>query len=434
MSRALSRLTRLSLCPLDHRVVPAVVLTTLDLDGDGSADDVRIVGDARNSKVTVQDNGANTLTIAIDANGDGDLTDLGDSIAVPHIFNGDSVTLDLNLGGGNDTVEYTATGNLSASTRVLGINLGAGSDKLLFGTGTNDILNACRVFLDVTAGGGADMVGIQFDEVRQSLVDITADLGLGADTYNLAFDRIDDGAAVTVHTELGAGPNTYTADFQEIGFGDRGAVDMTVVGGNQADTVRVNMHDDVGDGTKASRFAAVADLLGGNDTFQSAFDLGGSVFRVDDQSQCSLVVLGGAGNDTLSAAGTGSTGTIRIDPNGLLSLDLDGGAGNDTLITHFGAPDALELIGLMRIRMDGGLGDDHLTCLLANNANTTGSFDVAVRGGAGNDPMIFSEANDGGAPAFGPTGKVQLDGGTGVDTLTNAAKAVSSGLGFELVL
>lgn len=434
MFAPLSRRTRLNLCRLDARIVPAVVLTTLDLDGDGQTDDVRIVGDAQNSKITIQDNGADTLTIAIDANGDGDLTDPGDSIAVPHAFTGDSVALQLILGAGNDTVEYTATGNFSASTRSVTVDLGAGNDKLLFGTGANDAFNASTILLDVTAGLGNDTVGVQFDEVRKSLVSVTSDLGAGSDTYDQAFDRIDDGAAVTLHTELGAGPNTYTADFQEIGFGDRGSVDATVVGGNQADAVRFNMHDDVGDGVKASRFSAVVDLLGGNDTFQSAFDLGGNVFRVDDQSQCSFVVRGGAGNDALTAAGTGAAGTIRIDPNALLSVDLDGGAGNDNVVADFGASGAIELIGVMRVRMDGGLGNDHVTCLLANNANTTGSFDVIVRGGAGNDPMAFSLANAGGTPTLGPTGKAVLDGGTGLDTLTNASKALSAALGFELVI
>ena len=38
---------------------------------------------------------------------------------------------------------------------------------------------------------------MQFDEVRKGLVAVTADLGAGADTYTQAFDRIDDGSAVT---------------------------------------------------------------------------------------------------------------------------------------------------------------------------------------------------------------------------------------------
>ncbi|HVK07344.1 MAG TPA: hypothetical protein VM597_01070 [Gemmataceae bacterium] len=426
--------TRLTVTELGARVVPAVVLTTLDLDGDGAADDIRIVGDTQNTRVTLQDNGANTVTIAIDANGDGDLTDGGDSIGVPHNFQGDSVAFDINLGGGNDTVEYTTTGNYSASTRTLWVNLGGGNDKFQFTANAFDTLNASAIAFDLTGGGGNDTVGIQFDEVRKGLVAVTTDLGAGSDTYTSAFDRIDDGAAVTLRTELGAGPNVYTADFQEVGFGDRGSVDLDVVGGAQVDTVQLNMHDDIGNGTKASRFSAAVDLLGGNDVYKALFDRAGNVFRVDDHSQAAFAVRGGAGDDALTAAQTGAAGTIRIDPDALLSLDLAGGLGNDQLVTDFGATDTFELIGALRVRMDGGLGADALTCLLANEADTTGDYDVALRAGAGKDTMAFSLVNNAGTPTLGPTGKALLDGGLGTDTLTNAAKALSVGIGFEVVV
>jgi hypothetical protein len=429
-----NRRARLSVNELGTKVVPAAVLTTLDLDGDGATDDIRIIGDSKNTRVTIQDNGANTVTVTIDANGDGDVTDGGDSSGVVHNFQGDSIAFDINLGAGNDTVEYTTTGNYSASTRTLWVNLGAGNDKFQFNAGASDTLNASKLAFDVTGGGGNDTVGVQFDEVRKSLVAVTTDLGSGADGYTSAFDRIDDGSAVTLRTELGAGPNTYTADFQEIGFGDRAAVDMSVVGGAQVDTVQVNMHDDIGDGTKASRFSATVDLLGGNDVFQAQFDRAGNVFRADDHSQASFAVRGGAGNDTLTAAQAGAAGTIRIDPGALVSIDLDGGLGNDTLVTDFGAADTLELIGAVRVRMDGGLGNDALTCLLANEVDTTGEYDVAIRGGAGSDTATFSLVNNGGTPVLGPTGKAVLDGGLGTDTLTNTAKALSVGIGFEVVI
>ena len=61
----------------------------------------------------------------------------------------------------------------------------------------------------------------------------------------------------------------------------------------------MRFHDDVGNGLIASR-SAVVDLLGGNDSFRLC-TMGGNVFRVDDHSQASLVVRGGAGNDTISA-------------------------------------------------------------------------------------------------------------------------------------
>jgi hypothetical protein len=84
------------------------------------------------------------------------------------------------------------------------------------------------------------------------------------------------------------------------------------------------------------------------------------------------------------------------------------------------------------VRMDGGLGSDGLTALLANNAATTGEYDVAIRGGAGTDTTAFSLVNNGGTPTLGPTGKAILDGGLGKDTLTNAAQALSVDIGFEV--
>src|SRR5262245_2140545 len=59
---------------LEDRSVPAVLVQVLDLDADGSADDIRIRGDAGRNVVQIQDNGANTLTISIDTDGDGDFT------------------------------------------------------------------------------------------------------------------------------------------------------------------------------------------------------------------------------------------------------------------------------------------------------------------------------------------------------------------------
>ena len=65
--------------------------------------------------------------------------------------------------------------------------------------------------------------------------------------------------------------------------------------------------------------------------------------------------------------------------------------------------------------MDGGLGNDDLTCPLANEVHTAGEYDGTIRGWAANDTMAFNP----------------VVGGLGTDTLTNAAKAPSFGIGFE---
>ena len=62
----LNRRSRLSIEALDSRIVPAVVMTTADLDGDGAADDIRIVGDGQSTKIAVADNGHGISPAEID--------------------------------------------------------------------------------------------------------------------------------------------------------------------------------------------------------------------------------------------------------------------------------------------------------------------------------------------------------------------------------
>jgi hypothetical protein len=232
----------------------------LDLDGDGAADDIRILGDAGKNIVEVQDNGANTLIISIDADGNGDTTGKHDMAPTNFNFNGDSVALDLRLGGGNDTLNYTTTGNMSASDRLLTADLGPGNNTFNFSTGTFDVLNSSRIGIDVTGRTGLDAVNVDFDEVRKSIVTVSLALGTGNDTAVVDFNRIDDGSSVDVGVDLGSGGNALTLDLQKIGFGDRAAVNVDITGGAQKDTVTLNLHDDVGNGVTASLMNFKADL------------------------------------------------------------------------------------------------------------------------------------------------------------------------------
>jgi hypothetical protein len=194
--------------------------------------------------------------------------------------------------------------------------------------------------------------------------------------------------------------------------------------------------DDVGGGAgdPSSHLGVIVDLLGGNDSY-TGFLKGGD-FRVDDNSQASFVVRGGAGNDTMKIEREGS-GVIRIDAGATIIMDLDGGAGNDTVSTDFGGVDAWQLetaTSRVKIRMDGGFGNDVLSCLITNDATTAGDFDIAVKGGYGNDTLTFATNNNGGTPTYGPAGGVILDGGLGIDTLVNGNPAITFGTAFETVI
>ncbi|MFO0825580.1 MAG: hypothetical protein U0792_21070 [Gemmataceae bacterium] len=109
----------------------------------------------------------------------------------------------------------------------------------------------------------------------------------------------------------------------------------------------------------------------------------------------------------------------------MLNLNLKGDTGDDTVKVDFGKADAVELIGTVRAWIDGGAGNDKLTALLANNANSTGQYDISVTGKGGDDQVTFGLTNNGGTPTYGALGKAYLNGGIGIDVLTNGNAAVA---------
>ena len=427
-----SRKTRLNLNELGTKAVPAVLLQTFDLDSDGAADDVRITGDAGNNTVTISENGATSITIKIDANGDGDATDAGDKNQTFPIT-GDSFVLEAKMGGGDDKVEYWVFGNYDASARSVFVDLGAGNDSLKWDTTGLDVNNSSRVSLDVIGGAGNDTGNITFDEVRKSAVSVRTDWGANRDTYNLAVGLMDDGATVDVVTELGDGTNTHDAAFGGVGKLDRGTLDVAITGGAKVDTVTVHMNDDVGDGVNISHANVIADLQSGNDTFTANFKAG--EFYVDNMSQVSVWAKGGIGNDTLTSQIEGTSASpVRIHQQAIFALNLDGGAGNDTISHATANPNAWQILdgGIMRVRLDGGAGLDTMTCLLRNTADSIATYDVAVRGGSGADTVTFGLANPGGTLKFGAAGGVILDGGAGIDDVTDNTPGFALNAGFEL--
>src|SRR5262249_4212509 len=62
---------------LESRWLPAVHLTQLDLDYDGNMNDIQIVGDAAANRIVITDDPtAGKMHIAIDANNDGDFSEV----------------------------------------------------------------------------------------------------------------------------------------------------------------------------------------------------------------------------------------------------------------------------------------------------------------------------------------------------------------------
>ncbi|MFO0825581.1 MAG: hypothetical protein U0792_21075 [Gemmataceae bacterium] len=298
--------TQLGFECLQARVMPAVVVTQLDLDGDGTSDDIRIVGDNAINKVSIQDNAAGVLTISIDANGDGDFIDVGEKNAVDYLYSGNSVVFDVNLAANNDSFTYTLTNNVSAGMRTLGVDLGLGNDTFNFDATGKNFLAGSRLNLDVVGQAGIDIANINVGQVFASQASVQLDLGLGNDTSAVAFGRLDNKAVLDLDASLGVGTNSMTVDLSQIGFSDQANANVNITGGTGVDTVTVNLHDDVGDGTKASALLINVALSDGNDSFTANMDYDKNVFRVDDHSVASINVHGGAGNDTLIAQGSGA--------------------------------------------------------------------------------------------------------------------------------
>jgi hypothetical protein len=431
MSLPRANRSRLGVEVLQARVMPAVLVLQIDLDKDGTSDDLFIAGDSGRNFVTVQDNGTGTLTVSIDGNGDGDLTDAGDLDNAAFSYSG-ALAVQALLGGGNDRFSYELTGPLAGSTRDLSVALGAGNDRATIKSVT--LQNGSRLDADVSGAAGNDRADFTTGQVYDSVVGLRMDLGAGDDKGFATFARIDNGSSVDVDAQLGDGANAFTLDLQAVGFGDHADVNVSIGGGIDADAVTVNLHDDVGAGAAGgpSTLAVNADLGAGNDAFTANLDYAGSVFRVDDYSLASIQVRGGAGDDKLVAQGVGASGTIKVDPFGLLDVGLSGGAGNDTVNVNFGKTDGLWLEGGIKVRANGGAGNDKMNVLLANNATTTGNYDVVVNAGAGNDVVAFALADNGGTPTFSP--KLVIDGGLGYDKLTDANKPLTAESFFEFII
>ena len=161
---------------LESRIAPAVLMMLGDFDGDGVAHDLILKGGSGKERIEISDSSAGTA-VAIDANGDGDFTDPKD---VPLASVGFAVQqFEINLGGGNDIVSVTLVGNYT-TPKAFFVNLGGGNNEFHFLTGNNSI-NGGPLRIDATGGSGNDYLDYQFRNVQSSDIELTAQLGGGAD-------------------------------------------------------------------------------------------------------------------------------------------------------------------------------------------------------------------------------------------------------------
>lgn len=428
---------------MESRLVPAVQVTVLDLDHDGVANDLKILGDDKANFIRILDDPSGTLQLEIDANGDGDTSDPADRPLGP--MAGFEKVILIVLGNGNDRVTHSVMGDFAGTERRLTVNLGQGNDFFRFTTNDKDVLAGSDVAITVFAGGGADQAEILFDGVSNSAVSVQALMGAGADgklnspcllTFGQAGGTLDNFASIDADWDLGNGENNFKAAIGAVGADVDGqaTVDIGVLGGIGADKIALDLLGSVGNGTAPSNLTFAANLQAGNDIFTGRVHA--DQFNIGADSQVRLTVLGSDGDDTLGLATFGDPASVLdLDAQSLFAIVFRGGLGNDVLnckvFASVQAPGSLKLDGQMYLRLDGGEGDDQITLKLLNTAASVGNYNAAVYGGFGKDTVKFGLSHNAAVVTFKPRGKVLLDGGLGNDKLENTTPGVSVARSFE---
>ena len=316
--------------------------------------------------------------------------------------------LDINLKGGQDTVDISAT-ELSGST----IKLGAGADTLTFTANSGQ--------LDSLYGGDGDDVVAISGQIDVSLINA----GGGSDIISGSDAVSASGAAL----QMGAGNDTIVLSAAE-------AASATLLGGGGADSITL----DVGAASTAIKIAGDAAGTVGKDTIT----IQNTAILVDE-----INLQGAGGADVIKfdgSAGTiGSTGKIlgnyggdNIDISALFAgaggLTIGGGAGSDTItLDEFGSAGS----GAFVI---GGGGADSIS-LVTNNAGTAGDATTsagngfgAIIGGAGADSITFVGDVGASVAAAGEIVISSVSDSTedAMDVIRFTAGATNAGLLFNL--
>ncbi|MGE0743315.1 MAG: beta strand repeat-containing protein [Hyphomonadaceae bacterium] len=406
------------------------------INGGAGTDTLNIIGTA----------GANTLSVVFAG---GVLT----SIAGMAPASIERYTAD--LGGANDTLDYTGTSaalnvNLAAGTAsgfvsitsIENVTGGTGAD-ILTGTATANIINGAAGADTINAGAGNDTIdgGTSNDVINGEDGNDTINYTMGQGN-----DLVNGGAGTDTYNVIGtAGANTLTVFFNgasltnvggtillnvEVVNADLGAASDTLDYGTTTAGVTVNLNTGAASGfgsvlnTERVTGGVGHDSITGNDigNILSGGNGNDTLFGLAGNDQ----LLGGEGDDTLNG--------------GLGNDNIDGGAGNDTIVFRLG--EGTDTINggadFDTLHVQGTSGSGSLTVAFNGTTYTTVTgatisnvesfvFDLA----SGVDTLVFSGSN--GVTANLETGVASgsatllgienLTGGSGIDTLTGDAGA-----------
>ncbi|MFY9185808.1 MAG: calcium-binding protein [Limnohabitans sp.] len=335
-------------------------------------------------------------------------------------------------GNGTDTVSYeNATGNVTVNLlddTVIGSGSdaqgdryssienavgGAGNDTFISGTGANRFdgkggsntvsyagSTAVKVSLETGEVSGGNAVGDTFAGIQN----LTGGDGADALTGDGQANTLTGGAGNDI-LDGGAGDDTFIGGAGADRFTGGTGTDTVSYAGSSAVSIDINFN---GTGTSRGTGNAAGDVIGsdiervqgsgGDDTFFG--------------TRTGVLLDGGTGTDSIDFSGTTNGVTLNLgDTTQFLSIErVVGSNGSDNLTASNNGSTLVAQNG--NDTLTGGTGADFFNL---DTGNDTLVGDVA-NGGGGNDSFVISQSKVGG-------GVVNLDGGSGIDTLRVIAGA-----------
>ena len=317
-----------------------------------------IQGDGANDAIVVRDNGQGGVTASITlASGTQTFTGTGIS------------AIDINAGGGNDTIDYALTGALR-ETESLMLCLGKGNNQV----GVNDAAGLLNAVLAISVdGAGHNKITTQFGAVTGSRLNLSECFGAGGATSHVNFAGLLSSSLVTVQVSSGLG-NAHV---------------FAQVGNVSSSNLQFVTH--LGKGANSFALTAAGNL-------QNAV----VHFNID----------AGCGSNTITFGTVG----VNVDTTSRLNLDTCTGTGNDTVnMTYAGVMD-----GELDLNLQGGKSNDTMDAVLTLEQGSTGRVWGREQGGNGTNMMtfdIYDDSNPGGKSTLALLNAI-LNGGTGTDDLS----------------
>jgi hypothetical protein len=400
--------------PFDLGKLDQVAKIVVDTTSDSSSDRVSFrfvdsVPELNNIEVKLGD-GNDSLSLRFDDEVSADLSvtaDLGaGNDALSHRFeeaigvNAD-LKFEAKLGDGNDTASYRYREEVSG-THSITTDLGAGRNSFSYDA-EGDWKGDVRLF--VTGGDGNDGAAVRFREDITGSVLMGADLkngtnlftfradedwhaggkvastitiigGEGADTARVQLEE-DVAGLVAIVAPLGNGTNHFTLEVDEDWQNAESKIHY--VGGAGADDVDLRFHGEIPPGLEV-----LAELGDGRNSFTFHSSDGWNALTPPAE-RAFLIVRGGADRDHIVAR----MGQVR----GNLDIELDGGTGDDVIAATLRLPPpeaASPVAHDIRAKLNGGDGNDLLTLLAFGDPDAK---NLTINGGAGDRDTAVATSN-----------------------------------------